>query len=236
MGPSKTSDQLDSELEQPKPEAKDEPIDPKAQDLEEQQRLAADFKPQEAVDGLFVNPLEPLIEVAEEFDDGDPRQTKVRRLAKDFPYIRRMKRDGSCGYRALLFGFLLNLSYGFVHVSANGKGGQNPRDLFTDLIDKHVQAMKKRGFDEMIFEDWVETVRETTKQLGEDLHRVLKSDGTESLSTVTESLDKAFNDDEKNMELIQYARMATSSWMIVVNPDKVVSGNASACGLWHCHL
>lgn len=212
---------------------KTEELDPTlAQDLEEQQRLAADYKPD--VDGLYVGNIEQVSDLAAEFDAGDPRQTKIRKLAEDFPYIRRMKRDGSCGYRALFFGFLLNLSRGYLGLGTKegeaktnpiDRVGLNPRDLVEQLIQKHVQAMKSRGFDEMIFEDWVETVRQTTGTLGDDLGSTLGSPKQRLLFECVRILAEAFNDEEKNMELIQYARMATSSWLIIVNPDKVVSYN-----------
>ena len=184
-------------------------------DLEEQQRLAQDYQPD--VLGPFVGPPRHLEVLLEEFEPSDPRCIKIKNLAKEYPYIRRMKGDGSCGYRALLFGFLVNLCQHAID------GGPDPLE-FSKVIDRHVQAMKDRGFDEMIFEDWVATMRETlgalSKTLARDTHIHNQYAPHAHLAI---DLEQAFNDEEKNSELIQYARMATSSWLIQVDSKSVVS-------------
>lgn len=126
-----------------------------------------------------------------------------------------MKRDGSCGYRALIYGYLYQLCQ-----STPSSSSSSPSSATTRLQEagKHFSTLqtlfKPRGWDAFIYEDWLAAC----ESLCQELKKVLaKGDGEEQAAG--KILEQRLNDDETSVEILQYLRAVTSSWMLAHEDD-----------------
>jgi len=165
------------------------------EDIEEQLRKAKDW--QSGGNAPLVSEEDTLETLLDEFPESDRRYKKLENLQREFPRFRRMKGDGSCGFRALLYGFLYNLSF----------MGDAARFVELKARLKAASAMlEARGWSDFIYEDWLER----TQELCEEMNK-------RDPETGRQILQETFNDEGtpteegRSVSVLQYFRVSTEA-------------------------
>ncbi|XP_036398885.1 ubiquitin thioesterase OTUB2-like [Megalops cyprinoides] len=117
-----------------------------------------------------------------------PEDEKTQDICKQYAFIRRIKGDGNCFYRALIFGHLESLL-------------QNVRDMqnFKDKLMQTSKDLLTAGFNESSFKDILNTFVSVVERCEAD------DQGT--------TLLELFNEQHASNSTVQYLRLLTSAYL-----------------------
>ncbi|PLB39250.1 OTU family ubiquitin thioesterase [Aspergillus candidus] len=171
-----------------------------ADEMERFQKLSNEFEAE--LPGPLVSPKQSSNTVALEYANSDPTfATKTSALAVTHPFMRIMKGDGNCGWRAIAFGYfesLFNL--------------RNPLQVHQEheRIKSLNVLLQQVGQEEHIYGIFVEATEEIFTQISEAIQRGVRDD---------QFLVDAFNDEYNSSAILCHFRFLTSAWMRL-NPHR----------------
>ena len=128
-------------------------IDPKEENKVDYEKLDYDLanKQLEAIqaeiesNGPLISEQVSLSILEDEFKNHEIFLKKIEIVKKNYPIYRRLRRDGSCFYRALIFGI-------FEHFIVNDD--KNTLKDFQKLMTKSKEDLKKVGFEDFVIDDF----------------------------------------------------------------------------------
>jgi ubiquitin thioesterase protein OTUB1 len=139
----------------------------------------------------LISDLLPLQMLEFEFSGNQPFLTKIKNLQKKYPDYRKVRRDGSCFYRAFLFRF-------FEYLIRSGNKDQ--LDKFIKRINESKKYLMDAGFEEFVIEDFQQALLDQLESLN-------KSQMSEN-----SALD-IFCDKFKSDSLVLYLRFLVSGYL-----------------------
>ncbi|MCJ8736691.1 hypothetical protein PDJAM_G00015460 [Pangasius djambal] len=111
---------------------------------------------------------------------------KYQDICQQFGFIRRVKGDGNCFYRALCFTLVESLLH-----------SESAMQRFRDKLIRSHQVLQTAGFDESAFKDLLNTFNSVLERLETD--------------ACEETLLSVFNDQATSDSMVQYLRLLTSA-------------------------
>ncbi|MCJ1329025.1 hypothetical protein MMC10_005702 [Thelotrema lepadinum] len=170
-----------------------QPPAPDEEDLAEQRRMAIQWS-QTFTDLLVSKKLSTDL-VREEYAASDPVFVeKTRNLPDEYDHWRKLRGDGSCGLRALSFGYF-ELLAGLQDRSVWSR----EKARFADLNG----LLYRSGLDEFIWVEWVEA----TAKLFDDLA------ATETKDAALNVIETRFNNADESIEILTHLRFLISYWL-----------------------
>ncbi|GAA6051395.1 hypothetical protein JCM3770_000497 [Rhodotorula araucariae] len=165
--------------------------------------LTQQLKDDEASKRPLVGPLEPLDNLAQEYQPRTAYRSKVARLQTDgWTGIRRARGDGDCFYRSFVFALLET------YLALHPSHAAHLLAKFASLLP----LLTACGFDESVWEDFWEPLRDILYRMGpEEKDGGKRKDGEARLSR--DALVHAFNDQETNSCIIVILRLITSAFL-----------------------
>lgn len=99
--------------------------------------------------GPLITEKIPLSYLEEEFKNHSIFLQKINTVKKNFPVYRKLRRDGSCFYRALIFGILEN----FIETDNKARLAE-----FQKLMLKSKEDLKSVGFEDFVIDDFQQVI------------------------------------------------------------------------------
>ncbi|GAB7359809.1 hypothetical protein MBLNU230_g6978t1 [Neophaeotheca triangularis] len=162
-------------------------------ELAELQKLSNEYEPEAT--GPLVGQRQSSSNLTTEYATADPvYQAKTAALPQKYSHYRTARGDGSCGWRAIAFGYLEAL----LNLRDSGKFLEEETRL-RSLNN----VLNEAGFEQYLYEDYVDEYFTLMRQLGKALQ---DGDGDDVLHN-------AFNDLNLQHCFIAYMRTLTSAWM-----------------------
>jgi len=139
----------------------------------------------------LISDVLPLQMLEFEFADNQPFLVKIKNLQKKYPDYRKVRRDGSCFYRAFLYRF-------FEYLIRSGNKEQ--LDKFIKRITESKKYLMDAGFEEFVIEDFQQAVLDQLEILS-------KNNLTE------QSALELFCDKFKSDSMVLYLRFLVSGYL-----------------------
>ncbi|KAK5164317.1 uncharacterized protein LTR77_010012 [Saxophila tyrrhenica] len=174
---------------------------PSEDEMAEMQKLSNEYEPE--VKGPLVGQRQSTNNLTTEYASADPvYQAKTTNLPQKYSHYRTVRGDGSCGWRAIAFGYfetLINLGDGNKFLEEEAR--------LRSLMNTCTAA----GYDPSLLEDFAEETYTLLRKVANGMQ-----DGT-----AENALHETFNDDYVQNFIITHIRTLTAAWMKTHSQDYI---------------